>query len=98
MVIENWRVTDVLASASLTVKVNVPSLVGVPVITPAAERFSPGGIPSAGNDHVKGWVPPVLSRFVVGYGTETSPVANVSSEIASWPASVSVSDLLTLVK
>jgi hypothetical protein len=47
-----------LASCTWTVKLNVPAVVSVPVKTPAAERFNPGGV-VPDHDHVKLPVPPV---------------------------------------
>src|SRR5450755_1075252 len=54
----SWRarVADVavgvVASSAVTVKLAVPTAVGVPLITPAADRVSPAGSAPALTDHV----------------------------------------------
>jgi hypothetical protein len=51
-------------SATLTLKVKVPSVAGVPLMTPFEDRFRPGGkgaLPGA-RLHTKGNVPPVAAR------------------------------------
>ena len=51
------------ASVALTVKFDVPAVVGVPLSTPAALIFKPAGRAPALTDHVNGAVPPETAKF-----------------------------------
>ena len=63
-------------SATRTVKLDVPRALGVPLITPAADRDRPAGrVPLA--DHVYGATPPEALR-VVEYGTNLVAVGRVA--------------------
>ena len=42
----------VALSATVTVKLNVPAVVGVPLRTPVEDKFKPAGKVPGGNDHV----------------------------------------------
>jgi hypothetical protein len=65
------RVADPDAvSVALTVKFEVPEVVGVPVIWPDAPRFSPAGNEPDAIDHVKDPVPP-LACSVCEYAAPT---------------------------
>jgi hypothetical protein len=46
------------ASVTLIVKLDVPTVVGIPLNTPAADRLSPFGSVPELTDHVSGAVPP----------------------------------------
>ena len=48
-------------SVTLTVKFDAPAEVGVPEITPPADRFNPAGNDPADTDHEYGGVPPVAA-------------------------------------
>ena len=54
------------ASVTLAVKLEVPAVVGVPVIVPVLERDKPAGSVPALTDHVSGAVPPVAESVVEG--------------------------------
>lgn len=71
-----WRgcVPDRFAeSVALTVKLNVPDAVGVPVIAPLLARVKPAGSAPALTDHEYGGVPPVALRFCCGYAVPAVP-------------------------
>jgi hypothetical protein len=76
IVMEHCLVPFPTALAALTVKVDVPTAVGVPVISPVAARFKPSG-----NDvplsmlHVTG-LSPVASSVVWLYAVPTVPPGN----------------------
>ena len=53
-----WAVGLVL-SVALTVKLNVPTAAGVPLMAPVVERVSPVGSDPVPSVHVYGVVPPV---------------------------------------
>ena len=54
------------ASVALTVKSNVPAVVGVPVIAPLLDNVKPPGSAPALIDHVYGAVPPVAFSVTCG--------------------------------
>jgi len=65
------------ASVTLTVKLHVPTCVGVPEMTPAVGgRESPGGNAPLAIDHVSGGCPPEVA-IVAEYGEERLPAGNV---------------------
>ena len=49
------------ASVTRTVKFDVPAVVGLPEMTPAADRVSPAGSEPDASDQVSGPVPPVAT-------------------------------------
>src|ERR1019366_3734708 len=69
-------------SVTLTEKVEVPMAVGVPLITPAPDRFSPLGSEPEVRDHVYGDVPPLATR-VCEYGLLITPAGSVVIAIIS---------------
>jgi hypothetical protein len=60
--IEHGFVLDEEASATRAVYENDPACDGVPVIAPAALKFSPGGSCPLETDHVYGGCPPLAVR------------------------------------
>lgn len=56
---------ELALSVTLTVKLYVPGVVGVPVIDAGADadRLSPGGSCPAAIDHVYGCTPPLAKKF-----------------------------------
>ena len=62
-VIENGSVSEMVPSVTVTSKVNVPLVVGVPLTCPAGSRVRPGGTESLA-DHVYGSMPPVAVNVV----------------------------------
>ena len=63
------------ASVTLTVKLNVPAAVGVPLKTPAELKLKPPGTDPELTDHVSVPVPPVVAK-VCEYTTPTSPTGS----------------------
>src|SRR5581483_8687820 len=63
------------ASSAVTVKVDVPAVVGVPLITPAGDSVSPAGRAPPLTDHVYGAVPEIAAR-VAEYRTPTAPAVS----------------------
>ena len=51
--------TELLASLTLPVKVNSPTVVGVPVMAPPLVSVKPGGRAPLASDHMYGAVPPL---------------------------------------
>jgi hypothetical protein len=79
--IVNGKVVDagccgLALSLSVTVTLNVPAAVGVPLNTPAELRVSPAGIPRVAAK-VYGGIPPVPLIVVAGYGAFTTPLGSV---------------------
>ena len=63
IVTESPAVADTEAlSVALTVKLEVPAVVGVPEMVPLALRFSPAGSEPVDTDQVYGGEPPVAAR------------------------------------
>ena len=66
--------TELLESMTLTVKLNVPAAVGVPVINPVVELMAnPGGSDPALIDHVYEVAPPLALTFAE-YETLITPL------------------------
>jgi hypothetical protein len=90
-VMENWRLSDWPAlSLRVAVNVDVPGVVGVPLIVPFAAIFSPVGSAPPVSDHVYGGTPPDAPSAVL-YATETGPdgtllvvIASAGGLTASW--------------
>jgi hypothetical protein len=63
---ELLRACGVVESNTVTLKVHIPAVVGVPEIAPFVEfRVSPAGIAPELIDQVYGTVPPVADRLVL---------------------------------
>ena len=80
IVIDNVFVSLPAALVALMVKGNVPVVVGIPEINPAAESVKPVGRLSLSNDHVMG-VPPLAVSCAL-YATSTVPFVSVVVIIA----------------
>src|SRR4051794_32311498 len=65
-------------SVTLTVKLEVPAVVGVPVIVPFVASVSPAGSDPALTDHVYGAVPPLAVRVCCGYTDPAVPAGRVA--------------------
>jgi hypothetical protein len=65
------------ASVTFAVKLDVPAVVGVPVITPALDSVNPAGKVPTLTDHVSGAVPPLAASVVEGYAVPTVPLGSV---------------------
>lgn len=74
VMLSDLTAVELLASATCTVKFDVPAAVGVPLMTPAEERVRPAGSVPADVVHVNGVVPPVAvsvceyAAFTVPFG------------------------------
>jgi hypothetical protein len=93
-------------SLTLSVKLAIPPVVGVPLRTPAADKVNPSGKVPDTTDHVSGAVPPdavrvwlygVLTRLV-GRGDVLLIVTGVTVVSASCFVAVSAGELLSLTR
>jgi hypothetical protein len=75
-------------SVAVTVKLNGPLAVGVPLTVPVLESARPGGKAPAVTANVVVEMPPTCVMVVAGYATPTVPIGNVvpDSVIAPHPA------------
>jgi hypothetical protein len=86
-------VVETALADTLTVKFDVPIVVGVPEITPAVDSVKPAGNVPPASAHVYGATPPDAARVAL-YATPTVPPANDAVVIVS-PTLIKVAQSVT---